>query len=312
MEQTGFDAWLAQQAQRVEAALQNWLPSVETVGVTTQTAPLFEAMRYAVLGGGKRVRAALVYAAGEIGLKTGAALSPAQQTALNRAAAAVELMHAYSLVHDDLPCMDDDDWRRGRASVHKQYGEATALLVGDALQPLAFEWLAQMPIAPALAVQSVELLARAVGGRGMAGGQFVDCVSVGQVLTPEQLQAMHAMKTGALLQASILLGALVSGRVAGAGSRQREALEDYAQAVGLAFQVADDILDDTADSATLGKTAGKDAARKKPTYTSLLGVAAARQLLGELTQAAHAALRPLGQSGARLAQLADFIAERSH
>jgi len=306
MGRTGFDDWLAQQAQRVEAALQNWLPAADARHA--QTCTLFEAMHYAVLGGGKRVRAALVYAAGEIGLKTGAVLSPAQQAALNRAAAAVELMHAYSLVHDDLPCMDDDDWRRGRASVHKQFGEATALLVGDALQPLAFEWLAQMPIAPALAVQSVELLARAVGGHGMAGGQFVDCASVGQVLTPEQLQAMHAMKTGALLQASILLG----GVVAGADSRQREALEDYAQAVGVAFQVADDILDDTADSATLGKTAGKDAAREKPTYTSLLGVAAARQLLGELTQAAHAALRPLGQRGARLAQLADFIAERNH
>jgi len=319
MGKISFPDWLAQHAQQVEAALQNWLPAVDTpvadavqqaqqAPVTIQTATLHAAMRYAVLGGGKRVRAALVYAAGEIGLKAGVVLSPAQHVALNRAAAAVELMHAYSLVHDDLPCMDDDDLRRGRASVHKQYGEATALLVGDALQPLAFEWLVQMPIAPALVVQSVQILARAVGSRGMVGGQFMDCVSVGQTLTHEQLQTMHAMKTGALLQASILLG----GVVAGAGSQQREALEDYARAVGLAFQVADDILDSTADTATLGKTAGKDAARHKPTYTSLLGVEAARQLLADLTAAAHTAVRTLGQAGARLVQLADFIAERSH
>jgi farnesyl diphosphate synthase len=204
--------------------------------------------------------------------------------------------------------MDDDDLRRGRPTTHKQYGEAAALLVGDALQPLAFELLAQMPIAPALIVQSVELLARAAGSAGMAGGQFIDYTSAGVALTHEQLQAMDAMKTGAMLQASILLG----GIVAGASSQQLDALEDYAEAAGIAFQVADDILDVVADTATLGKTAGKDAAAHKPTYVSLLGLDTARELLGGLRKASHEALRPLGAAGARLGQLADFIAERDH
>ena len=204
--------------------------------------------------------------------------------------------------------MDDDDLRRGQPTVHKQYDEATAMLVGDALQPLAFELLAHMPIAPALIVQSVELLARASGSVGMVGGQAVDCASVGQVLTHEQLQAMHAMKTGAMLQVSILLG----GIVAGASSQQRDALEDYAEAVGIAFQVADDILDEVADTATLGKTAGKDAAANKPTYVTLLGLDTARELLDGLKKAAHDALRPLGAAGVRLSQLADFIANRTY
>ena len=303
MGQPDFSTWLAQHVQRVEDALEGWLPAADA-----EPATLHQAMRYAVLGGGKRVRAALVYAAGEVCVAAGGGLSQAQRTALDRAAAAVELIHAYSLVHDDLPCMDDDDLRRGRPTVHKQYDEATAMLVGDALQPQAFELLAQMPIAPALIVQSVELLARAAGSAGMVGGQFVDCISVGQVLTHEQLQAMHEMKTGAMLQASLLLG----GIVAGASSQQRDALEDYAEAVGIAFQVADDILDAVADTATLGKTAGKDAAANKPTYVTLLGLETARELLGGLKKAAHDALRPLGATGARLGQLADFIAERSH
>lgn len=303
MSQLDFSDWLGQQAQRVETVLENWLPTAETAPAT-----LHQAMRYAVLGGGKRVRAALVYAAGEICQGSGAALSPAQRGALDRAAAAVELIHAYSLVHDDLPCMDDDDLRRGRPTVHKQYDEATAMLVGDALQPLAFELLARMPIAPALVVQSVELLARASGSTGMVGGQAIDCASVGEILSHEQLQAMHAMKTGAMLQASILLG----GVVAGASSQQRDALEDYAEAVGIAFQVADDILDVTADTATLGKTAGKDAADNKPTYVSLLGLETARELLGGLSKAAQEAIRPLGGAGLRLGQLAGFIAERRY
>ncbi len=303
MGQADFPSWLAQHVQRVEAALEGWLPAPDA-----EPAVLHQAMRYAVLGGGKRVRAALVYAAGEVCITSGGGLSPAQRTALDRAAAAVELIHAYSLVHDDLPCMDDDDLRRGRPTVHKQYDEATAMLVGDALQPQAFELLAQMPIAPALIVQSVELLARAAGSVGMVGGQFVDCVSVGLALTDEQLQSMHAMKTGAMLQASILLG----GVVAGASSQQRGALEDYAEAVGIAFQVADDILDAVADTATLGKTAGKDAAANKPTYVTLLGLETARQLLEGLRKAAHEAVRPLGVQGARLGQLADFIAQRNH
>jgi farnesyl diphosphate synthase len=190
--------------------------------------------------------------------------------------------------------------------VHVQFDEATAMLAGDALQPLAFEILAQMPIAPALVVQAVEILARASGSWGMAGGQAIDCDSVGATLTREQLQTMHVMKTGAMLQASVLLG----GIVAGASSTARDGLEAYAGAIGLAFQVADDILDVTADTATLGKTAGKDAVGNKPTYVSLLGLEGSRKLLETLRDEAHAALLPLGMAGTRLAEIADYIVRR--
>lgn len=225
---------------------------------------------------------------------------------MDRAAAAVELIHAYSLVHDDLPCMDNDTLRRGRPTAHIHYDEATAMLAGDALQPLAFELLAGMPIAPALVVQATQVLARAAGSLGMAGGQAIDLHSVGKTLTRDELQVMHSMKTGAMLAASVTLG----GIVAGASSTARAALDSYAQAMGLAFQVVDDILDVTADSASLGKTAGKDAVENKPTYVSLLGLEAAQALAEELRQAAHQALGPLGESGARLGQLADFIVLR--
>ncbi len=267
-------------------------------------ARLHEAMRYAVLGGGKRVRAALVYAAGQACPVNSSLL--AIEASMDRAAAAVELIHAYSLVHDDLPCMDDDTLRRGRPTTHVQFDEATAMLAGDALQPLAFELLAGMPIAPALVVQATQVLARAAGSLGMAGGQAIDLHSVGKRLTRDELQTMHSMKTGAMLAASVTLG----GVVAGASSAVRQALDAYAQAVGLAFQVVDDILDVTADSASLGKTAGKDAVENKPTYVSLLGLEPARELAEELRLAAHQALGPLGDSGARLAQLADFIVLR--
>jgi len=300
-QQQSFAAWLAGRAQHVEEVLARFLPDA-----SVEPARLHEAMRYSVLGGGKRVRAALVYASGEASVAAGAALSPAQCIALDHAAAAVELIHAYSLVHDDLPCMDDDALRRGRPTVHVQFDEATAMLAGDALQPLAFELLAQMPIAPALVVQATELLARAAGSLGMAGGQAIDCASVGVQLTREQLQTMHGMKTGAMLQASVLLG----GIVAGASSTTRAGLESYARAVGLAFQVVDDILDVTSDTATLGKTAGKDAADNKPTYVSLLGLDGSRELLGALREEAHAALLPLGPSGGRLLEIADFIIGR--
>lgn len=266
---------------------------------------MHEAMRYSVLGGGKRVRAALVYAAGEAALQ-GKPMAAAQQKALELAAAAVELIHAYSLVHDDLPCMDDDKLRRGRPTTHVQFDEACAMLAGDALQPLAFELLAQMPVAPALVVQAISQLARAAGSAGMAGGQAIDCASVGLPLSRDQLQTMHSMKTGAMLEASVLLG----GIVAGASSTVRNGLEDYAQAVGLAFQVVDDILDVTADTATLGKTAGKDAADNKPTYVSILGMDGSRALLGTLKEQAQIALRPVGPSAARLNQLADYIVGR--
>jgi farnesyl diphosphate synthase len=296
-----FPKWLAERARHVESVLDNFLPE-ETVPPTR----LHEAMRYAVLGGGKRVRAALVYAAGEASVASADSLTSAQGIALDHAASAVEMIHAYSLVHDDLPCMDDDALRRGRPTVHIQFGEAMAMLAGDALQPLAFELLAQMPIAPALIVQATELLARSAGSLGMAGGQAIDCISVGVALTRDQLQIMHSMKTGALLQASILLG----GIVAGASSPTRMGLESYARAIGLAFQVADDILDVTSDTATLGKTAGKDIAGNKPTYVSLLGLDGSRELLHALRDEAKAALLPLGITGGHLLDVADFIVQR--
>ncbi|MGB6241943.1 MAG: polyprenyl synthetase family protein [Castellaniella sp.] len=299
-----FDLWLQDMVSHVGAVLDDLLPPLEDDG----PARLHEAMRYAVLGPGKRIRAALVLAAGEASRTPGVA-SAAQDLALDGAAAAVELIHAYSLIHDDLPCMDDDDLRRGRPTVHRQFDdEALAMLAGDALQPLAFDCLAQMPIAPALVVQAVQLLARAAGGDGMVGGQAIDCASVGHALSIDALQRMHRMKTGALLEASVLLG----GVVAGASSTVRTGLESYAAAMGLAFQVVDDILDVTADSATLGKTAGKDAAQGKPTYVSILGLEESRALLLDLRTQAHEALLPLGPSACRLRELADYIIGRTH
>ncbi len=299
--QTDFSRWLADRVQHTERVLDQLLPATDMA-----PALLHQAMRYAVLGSGKRIRAALVYAAGEASLASGVAAS-AQDMALDHAAAAVELIHAYSLVHDDLPCMDDDTLRRGRPTTHVKFGEATAMLAGDALQPLAFELLAQMPIAPALTVQAIEILARAGGSLGMAGGQAIDCASVGMALTREQLQTMHMMKTGAMLVASVQLG----GIVAGASSAARECLDAYAAAIGLAFQVADDILDVTADTATLGKTAGKDAAENKPTYVSLLGLDGAGEFLHVLRAEARAASLPLGEAGKRLDDIADYIVNRN-
>lgn len=298
----GFSAWLADRTRHIETVLDRLLPSS-----ATPPENLHQAMRYAVLGGGKRVRAVLVYAAGEASLQAGSPAS-AQEIALDYAAAAVEMIHAYSLVHDDLPCMDNDALRRGRPTVHVRFNEATAMLAGDALQPLAFELLAQMPIAPALIVQATQILARAAGSLGMAGGQAIDCDSVGLSLTRDQLQTMHSLKTGAMLDASVLLG----GIVAGAGSTLRQGLETYAQAVGLAFQVADDILDVTSDTATLGKTAGKDAAGNKPTYVSIMGLNESRELLESLRVQAHAALLSFGASGTRLTEIADYIVGRDH
>lgn len=295
-----FPAWLEERVQHIETVLDQFLPPATTVPST-----LHEAMRYAVLGGGKRVRAALVYAAGEASLQSGTAAAP-QEIALDHAAAAVELIHAYSLVHDDLPCMDDDELRRGRPTTHVKFGVANAMLAGDALQPLAFELLGLMPIAPALIVQATQLLARSAGSLGMVGGQAIDCESVGLSLTGDQLKKMHSMKTGAMLEASVLLG----GIVAGAGSAARQGLEAYAAAIGLAFQVVDDILDVTADTATLGKTAGKDAAGNKPTYVSIMGMDGSRELLHSLHAQAHAALLPLGPSAAHLASIADYIVGR--
>lgn len=287
----------------MESVLDGLLPRCEE-----RPARLHEAMRHAVLGGGKRVRPLLAFAAGE--------LTAAPPERVERAAAAVELIHAYSLVHDDMPCMDDDVLRRGRPTVHVKYDEATALLVGDALQSLAFEVLAAEDWPGAPQREMLALLARAAGSRGMAGGQAIDLQSVGKVLDRPSLEAMHRLKTGALLEASVLLGALCGRALAG---EERAALTAYARAVGLAFQVADDILDVEADTATLGKTAGKDAEQDKPTYVSLLGLEASKRLAEELRQEAHAAIAGFApgagggrENGLRLRQLADFIVRRGH
>ncbi len=302
---SAFSDWLSERAAHIQQVLDREMPQADVV-----PARLHEAMRYAVLGGGKRVRAALVYAAGMSCLKssTERGSEPALARALDCAAVAVELIHAYSLVHDDLPCMDDDVLRRGQPTVHVQFDEPTALLAGDALQPLAFAFLAQMPIAPERVVQATQALAQAAGSLGMAGGQAIDLESVGVNLSQDELQHMHRLKTGALLSVSVMLGSLA----AGAGALQQQALTRYASAMGLAFQVVDDVLDVTADTSTLGKTAGKDAAANKPTYVTLLGLEPARVLAKELHREAIDAIAPLGESGRHLVGLADFIVLRDH
>lgn len=293
---TAFAQWMQDRAARTEAALAAALPAADRL-----PARLHEAMRYAAMGGGKRVRPLLVHAAGEVG--------GADPRACDAAACAVEMIHAYSLVHDDMPCMDDDDLRRGRPTVHKAYDEATALLVGDALQTQAFIVLAETDaLEPAARLRLVGELARASGSIGMAGGQAIDLQHVGQAMSLDQLETMHRMKTGALLRASIRMGALC-GSIDEAGLA---ALDRYAAAIGLAFQVVDDILDVTADTATLGKTAGKDAEQHKPTYVSLLGLDAARELAARLRDDARKALGDFGAPAARLADLADLIVLRTH
>jgi farnesyl diphosphate synthase len=280
---------------RMEAALGRYLPAA---GIAP--ARLHEAMRYAVLEGGKRVRPLLTFAAGEA--------SGARPERLEAAAAAVELIHAYSLVHDDLPCMDDDVLRRGKPTVHVEYGEATALLAGDALQSLAFQLLAEHAVAddPRAQLEMLRLLAAAAGSRGMAGGQQVDLDAVGKPLSVPELESMHIHKTGALIRAAVLLGAACGS----ADEAARERLDHYAKTVGLAFQVVDDVLDAESPSATLGKTAGKDARQGKPTYVSVMGLPRARELARELRHNAHEALAPLGAGARRLRELADFIVLR--
>lgn len=289
-----FDVWMKSVQAEVEVALLQHLPALEQ-----RPRHLHEAMHYAVLDGGKRVRPLLVFAAG--------AIFNAPQQALARAAAAVEMIHAYSLVHDDMPCMDDDALRRGKPTVHVQYDEATALLVGDALQAQAFEILAAGNLPSAQQLAMVRLLAQASGSSGMCGGQAIDLASVGVKLTLEQLEQMHGLKTGALLRASVLLGAMCGKTLS---MQETEALDRYADAIGLAFQVVDDILDATADSATLGKTAGKDAADNKPTYVSILGLEQSRALAETLRNTAHDALEQFGETAQRLRELADLIVQR--
>ena len=266
---------------------------------------LHEAMRYAVLEGGKRVRPLLCFAAG--------ALCQASEGRLVRAAMAVELIHAYSLVHDDLPAMDNDVLRRGKPTVHVAFGEANALLVGDALQSLAFEILSEpgLHTDPATQLSMVHLLAEASGSLGMAGGQAIDLASVGLTLNRDQLEQMHRAKTGALLRAALLLGLACGDRHA-AAECARDALKRYAAAIGLAFQVVDDILDVETDSAVLGKTAGKDAVDGKPTYVSILGLEPSRALAKRLHEEALTALIPLGPAALRLRQIADFIVYRKY
>ena len=290
-----FSAWRQTVQAQMEEALVRFLPPA-----SAQPARLHEAMHYAVLDGGKRVRPLLVYAAGE--------LFDADLVSMARAAAAVEMIHAYSLVHDDMPCMDDDALRRGKPTVHKKYDEATALLVGDALQAQAFLILTEGHAEPTRKIAMLATLAHAAGSLGMCGGQAIDLAAVGVALTLPELERMHQLKTGALLDAAVMLGAL-SGKTLLAA--EISALQAYAAAIGLAFQVVDDILDATADSQTLGKTAGKDAANNKPTYVSLLGLDASLALAQKLRQDAHQALLPFGDGAERLRELADLIVQRT-
>ena len=294
-----FDDWSTAELQAVETALQRWVPADAPAG-------LGDAMRYGVLDGGKRLRPLLV-------LATNRAVGGDRETAL-RAAVAVELIHAYSLVHDDMPCMDNDVLRRGKPTVHVQFGQAQAMLAGDAMQALAFEVLTpDAGIAPLLQARLVALLARAAGHAGMAGGQAIDLASIGHHLEEAALSDMHRRKTGALLHASVLMGA-ACGPSADRGSHVEAALSDYGAAIGLAFQVVDDILDVTQASDKLGKTAGKDLHHNKPTYVSVLGLNAARHHADRLRAQAHQALdrSGLGASAALLATLADKVVEREH
>jgi farnesyl diphosphate synthase len=305
MKMDDFDAWTQRELDAVESALDAWVPAQAPAGVGL-------AMRYGVLDGGKRLRPLLVLAACE-------AVKGDRAAAL-RAACAVELIHAYSLVHDDMPCMDNDVLRRGKPTVHVQFGEAQAMLAGDAMQALAFEVLTPTPadsstfptspgMPPALQARLCALLARAAGHAGMAGGQAIDLASIGKPLDEAALRDMHRRKTGALLQASVLMGAACGDTTLAAWA----ALADYGAAIGLAFQVVDDILDVTQKSETLGKTAGKDLHHNKPTYVTVLGLAAARRHAAELRDQAHAALARSGLPAAlRLSLLADKVVERDN
>ncbi|MBN8283460.1 farnesyl diphosphate synthase [Zoogloea sp.] len=292
----GFNQWMSHIQERTEAALARALPAPDIA-----PARLHEAMRYAVLGGGKRVRPLLVHAAGDV--------SGGAPERLDRAACAIEMIHAYSLVHDDMPCMDDDTLRRGKPTVHVQFDDATALLVGDALQTLAFQHIAESQVSdsPQRQLGMIRQLAIASGSRGMAGGQAIDLASVGLQLTLAELEFMHIHKTGALIRASIGLG-VQCGR--DLGEDELASLDHVGKVIGLLFQVVDDILDAEADTATLGKTAGKDAANDKPTYVSLLGVTRARALAEEMCAEALDRLAAFGQPARRLSELTRFIVHR--
>jgi farnesyl diphosphate synthase len=292
-----FHGWARSRQARIEAVLQILLPAADIAPER-----LHDAMRYAVLGGGKRVRPLLAFAAGD--------LTEADEERVGIAAAAVELIHVYSLVHDDLPCMDDDVLRRGKPTCHIKYDEPIALLTGDSLQSLAFQLLAEHRLAddPQAQLGMIRRLAQAAGSRGMAGGQAVDLDSVGKALSLPELEFMHIHKTGALIRAAVMLGAYC-----GAPLDEDEAsnLDHFAKCVGLAFQVVDDVLDAEATTATLGKTAGKDAENNKPTYISLLGARQARELAEELRRDARQSLAIFGTKAERLRQVTDFIIQRN-
>lgn len=313
MKRDAFEAWSQARLAEVERALERWVPEQAPAG-------LGAAMRYGVLDGGKRLRPLLVLAAAEAaGVRVDAARGEAQRAegatrceGALRAACAVELIHAYSLIHDDMPCMDDDVLRRGKPTVHVKFGEAAAMLAGDAMQALAFEVLTpedDAAIAPALQARLCRLLACAAGQDGMAGGQAIDLASVGRALDERALQDMHRRKTGALLQTSVLMGAACGGIAP--HTPAWDGLSDYGAAVGLAFQVVDDILDVTQASGTLGKTAGKDADNNKPTYVTVLGLEAAQRRAEALRDEAHAALARSGLGDAAwLSVLADKVVQR--
>lgn len=291
-----FQSWAGSCQAHIETFLEARLPAADCVPER-----LHKAMRYSVLGGGKRVRPLLSFAAGE--------LVAADLERITVVAAAVELIHAYSLVHDDLPCMDDDILRRGKPTCHIEYDEATALLTGDSLQTLAFELLAEKPLAdiPETQLQMIAQLALASGSRGMAGGQAFDLDSVGKVLSLPELEFMHIHKTGALIRAAVMLGARCSSCLS---DEQLAQLDHFAKCVGLAFQVVDDLLDTEATTATLGKTAGKDAEHNKPTYVSILGISQARELAEKLQHDAYQALDGFNEAALRLRQVTDFIIKR--
>ena len=289
------DALLTRWLERTEEQLQDALPDPELAPQR-----LHQAMRYAALGGGKRMRPMLVYATGY--------LFGADEARLDAAAVAVEFIHAYSLVHDDLPAMDDDDLRRGRPTTHIAFDEATAILAGDALQTRAFEILAGAWMPPTLALNCIQTLAGASGAAGMCGGQALDIDATGQQQSLDDLKRMHAMKTGALIRAAVRMGALCGE----ASDAQLAQLDSFADTLGLAFQVRDDILDVEASSEQLGKTAGKDQAQDKSTFPSLLGMEGAKATLAELATAMQAALVPFGQRAAALAALAELTVRRTH
>ena len=292
-----FSGWQSRARAQTELILERVLPAA-----SKQPESLHQAMRYAVLDGGKRLRPLLVLAAAELGKSV--------QAACEQAAAAVECIHVYSLVHDDMPAMDNDTLRRGKPTCHVRYGEATALLTGDALQTLAFELLSQANGLPAeRQLRMIHTLAAASGSLGMAGGQAVDLDNVGKSLSQTELEAMHRLKTGALIRAAVLLGALSCPDLDDAAL---EKLDRYAACLGLAFQVVDDVLDCSADTATLGKTAGKDAEADKPTYVKLMGLDAARRYAEELVQEALAQLQTFDHRAEHLRSLARFVTNRSH